>query len=132
VGDPIFATKFDQLGNTSWRIVNELDVVPNLPFLGFKHVDTLHLYNSGSSVNWSLACWHSLNTYLHLLDPKQPLDAQCRWPPKIAATAPLRDTVGPAKAAAALSIQADREAARSGQPDAGATINITIKIGRTE
>jgi len=61
---------------------------------------------------------------------KQPLDAQCRWPPKIAATAPLRDTVGPAKAA--LSIQADREAAQSGQPDAGATINITINIGRTE
>jgi len=77
-----------------------------------------------------LACWHSLDTYLHLLDPKQPLDAQCRWPPKIAATAPLRDTVGPAKAA--LSIQADREAAQSGQPDAGATINITINIGRTE
>ncbi len=132
VGDPVFATKFDQLGNTSWRIVNELDVVPNLPFLGFKHVDTLHPYNSGSSVNWSLACWHSLNTYLHLLDPKQPLDAQCRWPPKVAATAPLRDTVGLAKAAAASSLRADREGARSGQPDAGAPINITINIGRTE
>jgi hypothetical protein len=48
--------------------------------VGFKHVDSLHLYNSGSSVNWSLACWHSLNTYLHLLDPKQPLAARRSMP----------------------------------------------------
>jgi hypothetical protein len=131
VGDPTFATKFNQLGNTSWRVVNELDVVPNLPFFGFEHVDTLHLYNSGSSVNWSLTCWHSLNTYLYLLDPKQPLNAECRWPPQIAATTPLRDTVRPAKAPA-KSAPSDREVAYTARADSCGTINITIKIGRTE
>jgi predicted lipase len=55
VGDPVFATNFNQIGITSWRIVNELDVVPNLPFLSFEHIQTLHLYNSASSCNgrWS-------------------------------------------------------------------------------
>jgi hypothetical protein len=75
-----------------------------------------------------LTCWHSLNTYLYLLDPKQPLE--CRWPPQIAATTPLRDTVRPAKAAA-KSAPSDREVAYTARADSG-TINITIKIGRTE
>ena len=44
VGDSAFATKFDQLGITSWRIVNELDVVPKLPFIGFAHVATEYPY----------------------------------------------------------------------------------------
>jgi hypothetical protein len=47
-------------------------------FLGFAHIAIEHAYNSGSSVNWSLGCWHSLATYLHLLDPKQPISQECR------------------------------------------------------
>jgi hypothetical protein len=31
VGDPVFARNFNRLEITSWRIVNELDVVPKLP-----------------------------------------------------------------------------------------------------
>jgi triacylglycerol lipase len=127
VGDPTFATTFNQLGLTSWRIVNELDLVPNFPFFGFQHIDTLHLYNSGSSVTWSLTCWHSLSTYLHLLDPKQPLDPGCAWPPRIAATTPLRVSTRPTTEA--LSAPADKELVVSVPPDRGTTINITIKIG---
>ena len=126
VGDPTFATTFNQLGLTSWRIVNELDLVPNFPFIGFQHIDTLHLYNSGSSVTWSLTCWHSLRTYLHLLDPKQSLDPGCAWPPKVALTTSLRI---PTPATEVLSAQADKELAVSVPPDRATTINITIKIG---
>ncbi len=78
-GDPVFARAFDALPLTSWHIVNELDVVPKLPAIGFEHVDQLQLYNSGLMVRWTPTCWHSLLTYLHLLDPRQPLDAGCAF-----------------------------------------------------
>jgi triacylglycerol lipase len=128
VGDPTFAAKFDGLGITSWRIVNELDIVPNLPFFGFKHVQTEHLYNYGSSTGWSLVCWHSIDTYLHLLDPKQPLLPACVWPPKVAAAAAasLRAPAGPAPAAAMVAAPGKEIAVAA---PAGATINITIKVG---
>jgi lipase (class 3) len=129
VGDSVFAMKFGELGITSWRIVNELDAVPKLPFLGFHHIETEYLYNSGPSVDWSLVCWHSLDTYLHLVDPKQPLSPECRWPKKPAATAPLRPSVRPAHVAAESSAQAPKEIALSVPPEEGTTINITIKIG---
>ena len=92
VGDYTFATTFDGLGIPSWRIVNELDIVPKLPIFPFWHIETEHIYNSGSSTVWSLECWHSIDTYLNLLDPKQPLLKSCVWPPKVAAVAaaPLR------------------------------------------
>jgi hypothetical protein len=126
VGDPTFAKTFNQLRLTSWRIENELDVVPKLPFLGFQHIDTLHLYNSGWSVTWSLACWHSLATYLHLLDPKQPLDPGCSWPPKVTAATSLRAAAKPKPETVLTS--ADKAIAISAPHDAG-TVNITIKIG---
>jgi hypothetical protein len=129
VGDAAFAAKFDQLTISSWRIVNELDLVPKLPFLGFQHVEAEHAYNSGGSVNWSLVCWHSLSTYLHLIDPKQPLATECKR---------LLSKLGPAAAslrsasttaAARDSREGDKEMAVSVPAEVGATINITIKIG---
>ena len=40
VGDATFAAAFDALGLTSWRIVNEPDLVPKAPgeFLGYQHI----------------------------------------------------------------------------------------------
>jgi hypothetical protein len=128
VGDPVFATKFNELGLTSWRVANELDVVPKLPFLGFDHVDTLYEYNSGLSVSWTLDCWHSLATYLHLLDPKQPLDQGC-VPSRIAAPLSLGRDMRSANAARKPSTKTDENAA----PSTGATtINITINLGRAD
>jgi hypothetical protein len=86
VGNPEFASKFNSLGIESWRIVNEPDFVPTQPFLGFRHINTEYLYNSAWSVVYTLACLHALETYLHLLDPKQPLQNQCI--PTLTATAP--------------------------------------------
>jgi hypothetical protein len=92
VGDYTFATTFDALGIPSWRIVNELDIVPKLPVFPFWHIQTEHLYNSGASTWWTLECWHSIYTYLHLLDPKEPLLPACVWSSqrKMAADTPLR------------------------------------------
>lgn len=126
VGDYTFASTFDALGIPSWRIVNELDVVPKLPVFPFWHIQTEHLYNSGTSTWWSLECWHSIDTYLHLLDPKQPLLPAC-LPPKVAAAAPLRAQTRPARVAAALTASADQDIAVTAP--AGTTINITIKVG---
>jgi hypothetical protein len=131
VGDPVFARNFNRHEITSWRIVNELDVVPKLPFFGFEHIQSLHLYNSGSSVRWSLVCWHSLETYLHLLDSLQPLSAECRWPPTVVPTIPMRPRMQPGEVAAALA-QFEKEIALSLPSTKGATINITVKIAQTE
>jgi hypothetical protein len=122
VGDYTFATTFDALGIPSWRIVNELDLVPKLPIFPFWHVQTEHLYNSGSSTWWTLECWHSIYTYLHLLDPKEPLLPGCVWSSqqKLAADTPLRRQ---------LPAQADKEIVVSAPAQGGTTINITIKIG---
>ena len=127
VGDYTFATTFDGFGIPSWRIVNELDIVPKLPIFPFWHIQTEHLYNSGSSTVWSLGCWHSIDTYLHLLDPKQPLLRSCVWPPpKVAAAAPLRAQTRPAHVAAAMTASADQDIAVAAP--AGTTIHITIKV----
>jgi Lipase (class 3) len=110
VGDPKFASKFDKLGIESWRIVNEPDFVPTQPFLGFQHVHTEYLYNSAWSVVFTLPCLHALETYLHLLDPKQPLQSQCI--PTLTVTAPSRARTRLIPAVAALSA-ATESAARS-------------------
>jgi Lipase (class 3) len=129
VGDYTFATNFNNLNIPSWRIVNELDVVPKLPIFPFWHIDTEHVYNSGSSTVWSLGCWHSIDTYLNLLDPKQPLLKSCVWPPKVAAVAaaPLRAQTRPARVAAAPMASAGQDIEIVAP--AGTTINITIKVG---
>ena len=129
VGDYTFATTFDGLGIPSWRIVNELDIVPKLPIFPFWHIQTEHLYNSGSTTVWSLECWHSIDTYLNLLDPKQPLLPACVWPPKVAAAAAasLRGQVRPARVAAALAAVPAKDVEIAAP--AGTTINITIKVG---
>jgi hypothetical protein len=132
VGDLEFKTKFDGFGITSWRIVNELDLVPKLPFLGFWHVETEYLYNSGSSVEWSVDCWHSLNTYLHLLDPKQPLSPGCQLMQKPSATASLHPSARPARAAAVLSAPAQKEITLAVPSDRPTTINITITVEPTD
>jgi triacylglycerol lipase len=124
VGDFAFASKFNELGIASWRIVNELDLVPKLPFIDFEHVDTLYQYNSGSSVTWTLECWHSLATYLHLLDVRQPLDPGC---------VPARIATPLASAAHVRSATVRTLASTTGNtisvpPAGGATINITIKL----
>jgi hypothetical protein len=79
VGNGDFTSAFSNAVASSWRIANEFDVVPRVPFpiLGFRHVDTVVPVNSGVQTRVSIICWHSLSTYMHMLDPAFPLDPVC-------------------------------------------------------
>jgi hypothetical protein len=116
-----------------WRIVNELDIVPKLPFLGFAHVAEEYANNSGPSVNRSLACWHDLATYLNLLDASQPIAAGCLWPKTApAVAAPLRAAPKLARPTPATAAPAAKDIALSAPAGGVSTINITIRIGGTD
>lgn len=82
VGDLTFAAVFNTLGLTSWRVVNAPDLVPKIPpeILGFVHVDAIEPFNSAGKVKPSLGCWHSMATYLSLIDATQQPDADCQTP----------------------------------------------------
>jgi hypothetical protein len=133
VGDREFASKFDKLfeklGFNSWRIVNQLDWAPTVPppLLGFWHVETEYSYNSASSTVISFMCVHALETYLHLLNPKQPLQNQCIWSPRLTATAPSRAQTGPIPAAAALSASTEKQIAL---PHEGSSTTIPARSKR--
>ena len=82
VGDTQFAQQFNQLPLTSWRIVNTQDIVPKLPlrlpFFDYLHVASPYEFSSKGVVKWGPACWHSMSTYLHWLDPNIGVDPECK------------------------------------------------------
>jgi hypothetical protein len=127
VGDPVFAAAFNGLPIVSWRIVNWMDLVPRVPFEipGIEYwqpVATEYEYDSGWWGTWPTpGCWHSIETYLHLLDPNQPLLKECK--PQLQAPPPRL------AAATALPRPADKEITIAAPAHQGTTINITIKIG---
>ena len=81
VGDAVFAVRYGALSTVSWRIYNQVDVVPYFPVDtsdSYQAVTTGYAINSLGKAKWSLGCAHALNTYLHLLSPATvPLDAAC-------------------------------------------------------
>ena len=117
VGDADFVSAFNALGLTSWRIVNQPDIVPKLPpaSLGFAHVNTLQQYSSVGKVKSSATCWHALATYLSLIDPTLQPDKACQLP------SPTAQAESPAEAPPAASVLT--------VPAGTSTINITINVG---
>lgn len=91
-GDTLFAATFDQVVKNSWRVANRLDIVPALPPpLDYEHVlNPVELipvrlvpWPPKTLVKYTVACEHSLATYLYLLSlqsggPELPLDAACK------------------------------------------------------
>jgi hypothetical protein len=81
VGDATFAARYGALSTVSWRIYNQVDVVPYFPvdiFDSYQPVTTGYAINSLGKAKWSLSCAHSLNTYMHVLSPATvPLDQAC-------------------------------------------------------
>jgi Lipase (class 3) len=128
VGDATFASAFDGLGLTSWRIVNSPDIVPKLPpeILGFTHVNSLQLYSSSGNVRPSLTCWHALATYLNLIDPMLQLDPACQL-----STAPALAPAAPALTSSALSVAMPNAITNFSVPGGPVSITITIKVERT-
>jgi hypothetical protein len=55
---------------SSWRIANQVDIIPKLPPAqwGFVHVNQLFSVNSFGTANILPSCTHALNAYLYLLD----------------------------------------------------------------
>jgi hypothetical protein len=135
VGDPNFATQFDNLGIASWRIDNYPDVVPDTPFdippfYYWQHIQTEYQFDSYSWTQISLECYHSIYTYLHGLDSALPPLSNSWWQncyySDASRSAALRARKRRA-AAAALPAPAEKEIAVAAP--AGTTINITIKTG---
>jgi len=81
VGDAIFAARYGGLSTVSWRIYNQVDVVPYFPIDAsdnYQPVTAGYAINSLGKARWSLGCAHALNTYLHVLSPATvPLDSAC-------------------------------------------------------
>jgi hypothetical protein len=91
-GDSLFASTFDQVVSNSYRIANRLDIVPALP----PPLDYEHVLNPDELipirltplppkilVKSTVACEHSLATYLYLLSLQSggsvlPLEAACK------------------------------------------------------
>ncbi len=72
VGDAIFAARYGGLSTVSWRIYNQVDVVPYFPIDAadnYQPVTAGYAINSLGTARWSLGCAHALNTYLHVLSP---------------------------------------------------------------
>jgi len=84
VGDRAFAARYGALSTVSWRIYNQVDVVPYFPVdsAGKYHlVTTGYAINSLGKAKWDLGCAHSLNTYMHVLSPTTvPLASDCGSP----------------------------------------------------
>jgi triacylglycerol lipase len=81
VGDAAFAARYGGLSTVSWRIYNQVDVVPYFPFDtadNYQPVTTGYAINSLGEAKWTLGCAHALNTYLHVLSPATvTLDPAC-------------------------------------------------------
>jgi triacylglycerol lipase len=72
VGDATFAARYGALSTVSWRIYNQVDVVPHFPIDiadSYQPVTTGYAINSLGKAKWSLRCAHALNTYMHVLSP---------------------------------------------------------------
>jgi C1A family cysteine protease/GH25 family lysozyme M1 (1,4-beta-N-acetylmuramidase) len=91
VGDATFAAAFNELGLTSWRIENVKDLVTKIPppLLGFVHVDQQEQVDSSGKVMPNPVCWHSLATYLSLIDPNEHPAIACQLPAAAAVLPPL-------------------------------------------
>jgi triacylglycerol lipase len=81
VGDAIFAARYGGLSTVSWRIYNQVDVVPYFPVDAadnYQPVTAGYAINSLGKAKWSLGCAHALNTYLHVLSATTvPLNTAC-------------------------------------------------------
>ena len=120
VGDATFAAAFDALGLTSWRIVNEPDLVPKAPggFFGYEHIGLEKAYNSTGIAQANPSCWHAMATYLALIDRTREPDPECQ----IEAVAAAEPNAAFARAAVPLA-----EAATS-MPAVDASTNVTTYL----
>jgi hypothetical protein len=86
VGELFFQHTYNSVVPDTYRIYNRPDIVPQAPPFPYQDVgNALELVPPFNSVNATLACWHSLDTYLWLMDKEAggntlKVDADCRGP----------------------------------------------------
>jgi triacylglycerol lipase len=79
VGNFRFVKAYNDLGIETWRIANFWDWVPHLPpDPSFWHVNEPELISSWFEVHADPGCWHSMQTYLHILDPMIAIEDKCK------------------------------------------------------
>lgn len=87
-GEHLFANGYNAAVPTSYRVVNRMDLVPQLPPilpLPYEHVNTkFELVPPAGKVKQNLLCMHHLTTYVWLMEQlaggTDPLDADCVGP----------------------------------------------------
>lgn len=84
VGDRLFQHTYDSVVPDTYRLCNRQDLVPQTPTFPYQHVgNDIELIPPYNSVCANLACWHSIDTYLWLMDQQAggntlKVDAQCQ------------------------------------------------------
>lgn len=86
VGELYFQHTYDSVVPYTYRLHHRSDLVPNVPLFPYQHVgNDLELVAPFNAVCSNLLCWHSLDTYLWLMDQQaggntQKVDVQCQGP----------------------------------------------------
>ena len=86
VGDMLFQHTYDSVIPDTYRVANRPDLVPQTPTFPYQHIgNDIELIPPYNSVCANLACWHSIDTYLWLMDQQAggntlKVDAQCQGP----------------------------------------------------
>jgi Lipase (class 3) len=84
VGEIFFHHTYCSVVPHTYRLYNRSDLVPQAPLFPYEHVDNdLELVPPYNAVCASLLCWHSIDTYLWLMDQASggntlTVDAACR------------------------------------------------------
>jgi hypothetical protein len=84
VGEMFFEHTYDSVVPDTYRICNRPDLVPQTPPFPYEHVgNDLELVPPYNSISANLACWHSIDTYLWLMDQQSggntlKVDVQCQ------------------------------------------------------
>jgi hypothetical protein len=103
VGDSTFAAMYDGLlGGSTWRIINQMDIVPQMPvrFFGYVPVDQTYPLNSAGKADPDPGCSHHMTTYLYLLgqlagQPGLSLDPGCVYTPPKSPMFPVGSKLNP-------------------------------------
>jgi len=69
VGELLFQHTYNSVAPDTYRVYNRPDLVPTVPFFPYVHVgNDIELVPPFDSISRTLLCWHTLDTYLWLLD----------------------------------------------------------------
>jgi predicted lipase len=84
VGELMFQHTYNSVVPNTYRLHNRADLVPKVPLFPYVHVGSdIELVPPYEAIQATISCWHSLDTYLWLMDQEAggntlKVDAQCQ------------------------------------------------------